>query len=142
MKRDFEFKQLLRAYRAGIINEQTFETEMAALEYRNGANGSNGTAGGFRAFGKNYASEREAVLTFLDMAQAAEANGAPDPDGTKNDGINTALTITPTDVYGNPTATGWSDSLKPETYRLKPWRCWGRVRCTDNKTLSTPWGRS
>jgi len=42
---------------------------------------------------------------------AAEANGAPDPDGTKNDGINTALTITPTDVYGNPTATGWSDPL-------------------------------
>jgi hypothetical protein len=76
MNRDFEFKQLLRAYRAGIISEQTFETEMAALEHGQGANGSNGTAGGFRAFGKNYASEREAVLTFLDMAQAAEANGA------------------------------------------------------------------
>jgi hypothetical protein len=41
---------------------------------------------------------------------AAEANGAPDPDGTRNDGINAALTITPTDVYGNPTATGWSDA--------------------------------
>ncbi len=76
MNRDFEFKQLLRAYRAGIISEKTFETEMAALEHGQGANGSNGTAGGFRAFGKNYASEREAVLTFLDMAQAAEANGA------------------------------------------------------------------
>jgi hypothetical protein len=76
MNRDFEFKQLLRAYRAGIISEQTFETEMAALEHGISANGSNGTAGGFRAFGKNYVSEREAVLTFLDMAQAAEANGA------------------------------------------------------------------
>src|SRR5579859_3441848 len=64
MNRDFEFKQLLRAYRVGIISEQTFETEMAALEHGRGANGSNGTAGGFRAFGKNYASEREAVLTF------------------------------------------------------------------------------
>jgi rubrerythrin len=76
MNRDFEFQQLLRAYRAGIITEKTFEIEMAALEHGVGANGSNGTAGGFRAFGKNYASEREAVLTFLDMAQAAEANGA------------------------------------------------------------------
>jgi hypothetical protein len=76
MNRDFEFKQLLRAYRAGIISEQIFETEMAALEHGQGANGTNGAAGGFRAFGKNYASEREAVLTFLDMAQAAEANGA------------------------------------------------------------------
>src|ERR1700730_1352232 len=74
MNRDFEFKELLRAYRAGIITEKTFETEMAALEHGVGANSSNGTAGGFRAFGKNYASEREAVLTFLDMAQAAEAN--------------------------------------------------------------------
>jgi rubrerythrin len=76
MNRDFEFKQLLRAYRAGIITEKTFEIEMAALKHGVGANGSNGTAAGFRAFGKNYASEREAVLTFLDMAQAAEANGA------------------------------------------------------------------
>src|SRR5579859_3860797 len=76
MNRDFEFKQLLRAYRAGIITDKTFETEMAALEHGVGVNGSNGTAGGFRAFGKNYASEREAVLTFLDTAQAAEANGA------------------------------------------------------------------
>jgi hypothetical protein len=76
MNRDFEFKQLLRAFRAGIITEKTFETEMAALEHSGGANGSNGTAGGFRAFGKTFATEREAVQTFLDKAQAAEANGA------------------------------------------------------------------
>jgi len=76
INRDFEFKQLLRAYRAGIISEQTFETESAGLEHAAGANGSNGRAEGFRAFGKHYASEREAVLSFLDMAQAAEANGA------------------------------------------------------------------
>ena len=74
--RDFQFKQLLRAYRAGLISEQTFETEMAALEHGSGANGNNGAAGGFRAFGKHYASEREAVMNFLDMAHAAEANGA------------------------------------------------------------------
>jgi hypothetical protein len=43
--------------------------------------------------------------------RAAEANGAPDPDGVPGDGINSALTITPTDVYGNPTSSGWSDPL-------------------------------
>jgi rubrerythrin len=76
VNRDFEFKQLLRAYRAGIISEQTFEAETAGLEHAAGANGANGRAQGFRAFGKTFASEREAVLNFLDTAQAAEANGA------------------------------------------------------------------
>ena len=31
MNRDFEFKQLLRAYRSGIINEATFEKELADM---------------------------------------------------------------------------------------------------------------
>ena len=73
MNRDFEFRQLLRAYRAGIITEQAFETEMAVIE-RNGAG--NGTAEGFRAFGKTYKSERDAIVSFLDKGRAAEANGA------------------------------------------------------------------
>lgn len=72
MSRDFEFKQLLRAYRAGIINEQTFEREMADLE--NGANGASGRSSGFRAFGKTYASERDAIVSFIDKIRAAEAN--------------------------------------------------------------------
>src|SRR5277367_7002485 len=46
MNRDFEFRQLLHAYRAGIITEQT------------------------------YKSEREAIVSFLDKGRAAEANGA------------------------------------------------------------------
>jgi hypothetical protein len=72
MNRDFEFKQIMRAYRAGIINEATFESEMAALETStvNGANG----ASGFRAMGKTYASEREAIVSFIDKARAGEAN--------------------------------------------------------------------
>jgi rubrerythrin len=73
MNRDFEFRQLLRAFRAGIITEGTFETEMAALERGSGANGN---AGGFRAFGKTYKSERDAIVSFLDKSRAAEANGA------------------------------------------------------------------
>jgi hypothetical protein len=75
MNRDFEFRQLLRAYRSGVITEETFEQEMANLEngtteMTNGANG----AGGFRAFGKTYANEREAIIAFVDRARVAESN--------------------------------------------------------------------
>jgi hypothetical protein len=74
MNRDFEFKQLLRAYRAGIINEETFECEMADLE--NGSstatNGSGHAA--FQCMGKTYKSERDAIVSFLDKARVAESN--------------------------------------------------------------------
>ena len=70
MNRDFEFKQILRAYRAGIIDEAAFEQEMRSLE-----NGSANSQEGFKAFGRSYASEREAVLGFLETVSAAETNG-------------------------------------------------------------------
>ncbi|HVN29699.1 MAG TPA: hypothetical protein VMT64_14475, partial [Candidatus Binataceae bacterium] len=73
MNRDFEFKQLLRAYRGGIISEETFEQEMAKLE--GNAPAANGDAGGFHAFGKVYKSERAAIVSFLDKVRAGEANG-------------------------------------------------------------------
>jgi len=72
MGRDFEFKQLLRAYRSGIISEATFEREMAALESEGASR--NG-AGEFRAFGRAYKSERTAIVSFLDKVRAGEANG-------------------------------------------------------------------
>jgi Flp pilus assembly protein TadG len=60
-------------------------------------------------FQANYpASYQTAALK--EAQRAAEANGAPDPDGVPRDGVNAALTITPVDVYGNPTQTGWSDA--------------------------------
>lgn len=74
MSRDFEFKQLLRAYRSGVISQATFEAEMAWLEssapVTNG-----GESAGFKAFGRTYRSERAAVISFLDKARALEANG-------------------------------------------------------------------
>jgi hypothetical protein len=73
MNRDFEFKQLLRAFRGGIITEATFEEEMAKLEAS--APVANGDAGGFRAFGRTYKSERAAIVSFLDKVRAGEANG-------------------------------------------------------------------
>jgi hypothetical protein len=72
MNRDFEFKQLLRAYRSGIISEETFEKEMTELE--NGAGSSANGHSGFRAFGKTYKSEREAIISFIDKARVAECN--------------------------------------------------------------------
>ncbi|MGH7987076.1 MAG: hypothetical protein ACREQX_12420 [Candidatus Binataceae bacterium] len=73
MNRDFEFKQLLRAYRSGIISEETFESEMAQLE-NGGASAANGHGGGFRAFDKTYNSERDAIVSFIDKVRVAESN--------------------------------------------------------------------
>ena len=73
MNREFEFKQLLRAFRSGIISESAFEHEMKSLE--NGSSNGNGHGGGFKAFGRTYASEREAVMRFLENVSAAETNG-------------------------------------------------------------------
>jgi hypothetical protein len=74
MSRDFEFKQLLRAYRSGIISQSTFEAEMAWLEAGTPMTNGNGGAG-FKAFGRTYKSERAAVVSFLDKVRAGEANG-------------------------------------------------------------------
>jgi hypothetical protein len=74
VSRDFEFRQLLRAYRSGIISESTFECEVTSLESASANNIHNGD--GFRAFGKTYRSERAAIVSFLDKVRAGEANGA------------------------------------------------------------------
>lgn len=74
MGRDFEFKQLLRAYRNGIIDEATFEKEMAGLEGKSSGASANG--GGFRAMGKSYPSEKAAIMSFLESTAAGEAGGA------------------------------------------------------------------
>jgi len=97
MNRDIEFKALLRAFRSGIITEQTFEDEMAMLE-RAGAS-TNGTAGGsgFHAFGRTYHSERAAIISFLDKVRAGEANGgeafAAWADACTTDCLRTGLRV-------------------------------------------------
>ncbi len=74
MNRDFEFKQLLRAYRAGIISGDTFESEVGAMAGRNG-NGNGRAAGEFHAMGKTFSSERLAVGEILDRFRVGEAHG-------------------------------------------------------------------
>jgi len=75
MNRDFEFKQLLRAYRKGIISAEAFEEEMATLENGGGLPSIDNSGGGFGAFGRIYKSERAAIISFLDKVRAAEADG-------------------------------------------------------------------
>jgi hypothetical protein len=74
MSRDFEFKALLRAYRSGVISQQTFESELAMLESANHGT-ANGDGSGFKAFGRTYKSERDAIISFIDKVRAGEANG-------------------------------------------------------------------
>jgi hypothetical protein len=71
-RRDFAFKQLLRAYRAGIISDDTFTLEGRSLK------SSAPDAGHlpFKAFGKTYASEREAVIDLLEAIAPAEIAGS------------------------------------------------------------------
>jgi hypothetical protein len=75
MASDFEFTQLLRAYRRGVISEAAFEQEVANMRNASEAttNGSTSNASGFKAFGKTYANEHEAILDFLDKYGDAEA---------------------------------------------------------------------
>ena len=73
MNREFEFKQLLRAYRGGIISEAAFEQEMARLETGGAAETHSANGAGFRAFGRTYKSERAAVVSFIDKVCAGES---------------------------------------------------------------------
>jgi hypothetical protein len=73
MNRDFEIKQLLRAYRGGLMSEAAFDEEMTRLEH--------GMAGadenpGFEAFGQHYRSERDALLSFFDELHATQMDAA------------------------------------------------------------------
>ncbi len=75
MNRDFQIKQLLRAYRSGLLSDAAFEEEMAGLEQKTGEAGQTETPG-FQAFGRVYRSEREAVINFLDQLHATEMETA------------------------------------------------------------------
>ncbi len=74
---DFEVKQLLRAYRKGIISDELFESEMNGLRNDNGA-------GKYVFKGKSYTSEREMLVAFLDEYRCAE-NFASEYLGSWND---------------------------------------------------------
>jgi hypothetical protein len=74
VNRDFVIRQLLRAYRSGILSEAAFEEELARLEH--GAEPGEPTGPGFEAFGRMYSSERSAVISFLDELHATQMDSA------------------------------------------------------------------
>jgi hypothetical protein len=76
MNRDFEVKQLLRAYRKGMLSEAAFEEEIERLTQEAPAEGEANEPHGFRAFGRIYRTERDAIVSFLDRVRAAQAQSA------------------------------------------------------------------
>ena len=60
---DFEARQLLKAYRKGLITDELFEAQMRELQ--NGA-------GQYTVNGKSHASEKEMIVALLDEYRCAE----------------------------------------------------------------------
>lgn len=58
---DFETRQLLKAYRKGLISDELFESQIRELQ-----------KGKYVFNGKSYASEREMIMTLLDEYRCAE----------------------------------------------------------------------
>jgi hypothetical protein len=75
MNRDFEVRQLLRAYRSGIMSEAAFEEEMVRLE-RESAGVEGNEEPGFEALGQVYRTERDALLSFFDKLHATKIDAA------------------------------------------------------------------
>jgi len=74
LNREFEIRQLWRAYRSGLLSEAAFEEEMNRLEQGSGEQTQ--AQPGFEALGRIYRSEREAVITFLDELHATQMETA------------------------------------------------------------------
>jgi hypothetical protein len=75
VNRDFEIRQLLRAYRSGLMSESAFDEEMTRLEHEASEPGQRSVPG-FEALGRAYRSEREAVISFLDELHATQMDSA------------------------------------------------------------------
>jgi hypothetical protein len=75
---DFETRQLLKAYRKGLISDELFESQMRELQ--NGA-------GKYLVNGKSHASERDMIVALLDEYRCAE-NFASEYLGCWNDVSN------------------------------------------------------
>src|SRR5262245_16779832 len=61
---DFEMKQLLKAYRKGLISDDLFEQHMSEVK--------NGSGQGYTYNGKTHATEREMIMHLLDEARCGE----------------------------------------------------------------------
>ncbi|MGE0825792.1 MAG: hypothetical protein AB7G75_14910 [Candidatus Binatia bacterium] len=65
---DFETRQLLKAYRKGLISDELFEQQMHEIK--------NGTSADYVYNGTSHATEREMIMHLLDEARCAEGFAA------------------------------------------------------------------
>ena len=77
---DFELRQLLRAYRRGLISDDLFEEQVREIQGNGAARNGDGPqaaepARSYRVRDKSFASEREMILHFLDQFRAGETFG-------------------------------------------------------------------
>ncbi|MBM4268472.1 MAG: hypothetical protein FJ144_17995 [Deltaproteobacteria bacterium] len=75
--KQFELRQLLKAYRKGLISDQLFEEQMREIQMGdgNGAGPVRAPERTYRAGKKTYSSERDMVVEFVDQFRAGEAFG-------------------------------------------------------------------
>jgi bacterioferritin (cytochrome b1) len=64
---DFEARQLLKAYRKGLISDELFEAQMREV-----GNGSQNGNGQYKYNGKSHTTEREMIMHLLDEYRCAE----------------------------------------------------------------------
>ena len=71
--------------------QETFECEVAALEGSNGAM-ANGNGAGFKAFGKTYRSEHDAVVSFMkrNLRRDVSIEAIPQGRGEPSEGVETS----------------------------------------------------
>src|SRR5581483_11442473 len=73
VNRQFEVRQLLKAYRKGLISDDLFEEQMREIE--SGAPAASAPARTYRLRKRTFATERELVVRFLDEFRAGESFG-------------------------------------------------------------------
>jgi hypothetical protein len=77
---DFELRQLLRAYRRGLISDDLFEEQVREIQAGDGSRNGAGRAAAepartYRVRDRSFATEREMILHFLDQFRAGETFG-------------------------------------------------------------------
>jgi hypothetical protein len=75
VNRQFEVRQLLKAYRKGLISDELFEEQMREIEGGALANGAAAPAKTYRLRKRVYTSERDLLARFLDEFRAGETFG-------------------------------------------------------------------
>lgn len=75
VSKQFELRQLLKAYRKGLISDELFEEQLAEISAGDGAGGGTAPAKRYRVRDRVFSTEREMLCCFLDELRAGETFG-------------------------------------------------------------------